>query len=185
MIAIVAVAAGCSNTAGGTGGGADLTAASDDLAPAPTDMASSSSGDMAGCKKPTTLHPPSGSMTIYCPFSGTMNVSCTKLTQHCCEPSTGNSMCVAIATPCTAGNTDWQCQDPTDCTPGQVCCGTGTLVKSADPNCANFATGFHGTHCAASCTSAEIEMCTADAECSNGKTCVPFGTKGAQVGGCQ
>jgi hypothetical protein len=87
-------------------------------------------------------------------------------------------------TPCGATDTDWQCEDPVaDCPQGQVCCGIGTFMQSADPSCANDAKGFKGTHCADSCGAGEIVMCTDDAECG-GKTCKPMYTNGNQVGAC-
>jgi hypothetical protein len=143
-------------------------------------------GDMAMCKPPSTLHPPQmGKPSIYCPFSG-MNggkaIYCMQGMQHCCEPSQGTAMCDPIATACPAGNTDWQCEDPTDCANGQHCCGSGTVVI-APPGCQNFGSKFTGTHCAASCAANEITMCTSDGECG-GKTCTPFETKGNQVGAC-
>ncbi len=70
------------------------------------------------------------------------------------------------------------------CGKGMMCCGTGAFVMGM-PGCENYATGFKGTHCAVSCTGAEIKMCTSNGECSGGKTCVTFSTKGNQVGGCQ
>lgn len=166
--------------------------------PAATDVVSAmdvpmpvDAGRDAGCSTPTTLHPPStdgGTRTIYCPFSSTdggSNEYCQAGTEHCCEPTTGTASCVASATACAAGATDWQCADPVaDCPSGNVCCGTGMLVLSPDPACGNFASGFRGTHCATSCTGMEIRMCTSDAECPSGQTCHPFRAKGNQVGGC-
>ncbi len=152
---------------------------------------SGTGGDAGQCKTPTTLHPPSadaGTQTLYCPFSGVdggKNDYCDTATQHCCEPKSGTASCTPKATPCGATETDWECEDPVaDCPSGQVCCGSGTIVKNPDPNCANYATGFTGTHCATSCTATEITMCTSPAECTGGKTCLPFSTKGNQVGGC-
>jgi hypothetical protein len=156
----------------------------DDLA-----MMQGGGDDMASmCSTPGTLHPPKmGMPTIYCPFSGVMGGKpqyCTAGTQHCCEPATGTAACQPSAMACAVGDTDWQCQDPVaDCPRGEQCCGSGKLVVNANPMCANYASGFHGTHCAANCAANEIRMCTSDAECG-GKTCIPFKTKGAQVGGC-
>ena len=157
-------------------------------------MGGSSMGGTGGatCKTPTTLHPPKSGTTdnIYCPFSGAdggKNDYCASGSEHCCEPkATGSvSTCQPLSQPCDTGDTDWQCQDPVaDCPTGQKCCGTGTVVKNSDPTCANYAQGFMGTHCAQSCDLGEVEMCTSDSECTAPKTCLPFGTKGAQVGAC-
>ena len=151
-------------------------------------------GSDAGCATPSTLHPPmaGSSATILCPFgvpvTGT-RLYCTARTQHCCEPTTGAGTCDPTATPCPTGNVDWQCQDPVaDCATGMHCCGTGTLVPGGSFGgmaCANFASHFTGTHCAASCTAGtEITMCTSNGECPTGQTCMPFKTHGASVGGC-
>ncbi len=146
-------------------------------------------GDGGICKTPTTLHPPfadAGTKTLYCPFSGTdggKNDYCDSSSEHCCEPQSGTAACTAKATACANNDTDWQCEDPSDCGSGMQCCGKGTLVKNPDPQCANYATGFTGTYCAATCASGEITICTADSQCG-GQTCLPFGAKGNQVGGC-
>jgi hypothetical protein len=145
--------------------------------------------DMAGCKGPSTLHPPKmgTNMTVYCPFSGVNGGPaqyCTAMTQHCCEPSMGSAMCQPIATACAAGETDWQCEDPVaDCGAGMDCCGAGaTLV--VDNVCGSFARTFHGSTCVAAGSCTGIQLCTSDSECPTGKTCVPFRSKGNQVGGC-
>jgi hypothetical protein len=154
----------------------------------PGDDTGTTSGDTgadAGCKAPGTLHPPkAGAGDFYCPFVAPAKTFCKDQTEHCCEPSTGSASCQPIGTACATGDTDWQCDDPSECPSGQKCCGIGKLVINADPACANYASKFKGTHCAASCdAAAEIEMCTSNAECSTG-TCTPFTTKGSQVGGC-
>lgn len=181
-------------TTGGLGGAAATSTSAADSSSASTGGSSSASSGtgVAPCSPPSKLIPPkadAGAQTLYCPFSGAdggPNVDCNPGTEHCCEPKMGEALCEPTATPCADPKaTDWHCEDPiADCPTGQVCCGTGTLMKNTDPMCANFASGFKGTHCAASCTATEIEMCTDDAECGAGKTCLPFRTKGAQVGGC-
>lgn len=178
-------------TTGGMGGATSSTADVGSSTSA-SDSSSASAGGAAPCSPPSKLIPPktdAGAATLYCPFSGAdggPNVDCNPSTEHCCEPKMGEALCEPTATACAdAKATDWHCEDPiADCPQGQVCCGTGTLMKNPDPTCANFASGFKGTHCAAACTPTEIEMCTDDAECGAGKTCLPFRTKGAQVGGC-
>ena len=197
LVVVVSLVAGCGGsspprytpTADGASGLADMAVNTPpgDMAmqSSPDDLVMGGGGDMQ-CKPPSTLHPPKmGMPSIYCPFSG-MNggksIYCQQGQQHCCEPSMGTSTCTPIATACPAMNTDWQCQDPSDCGNGQQCCGTGALTI-APQGCQNFATKFNGTHCAASCAGNEIVMCTSSAECG-GNTCIPFATKGAQVGGC-
>jgi hypothetical protein len=195
---VVTAAAACTQKVGGSGSSTSSPASGPSTT---TGGGSTSTTGMGGagtggsgtggkCSTPGTLHPPMmGTMeTIYCPFSGMnggKNIYCTKLTQHCCEPFSGTSKCVDIKTACDAGNTDWTCQDPSDCPMGQKCCSNdgATLVVNPDVNCANYATMFKGTVCAASCAATQITMCTDDAACGS-KKCTPFNTKGAQVGGC-
>ncbi len=163
----------------GSGGGAAGTSGS----------AGTAGGAGAGCPSPSQLHPaPSGTtVTLSCPFSGVDGgaaVSCQPESQHCCQSgSTGG--CQPLATACASSAVDWQCADPAaDCQGGIPCCGTGTLVLGASAQCANIASGFKGTHCAAACTAGEIVMCTSSSECPTGMTCIPFLTHGNQVGGC-
>jgi hypothetical protein len=153
---------------------------------------SSSGGADASCSAVSTLHPPSGQPSIYCPFSGAdggPNVSCTAGSQHCCEPTAGTGGCVASGTACGSTDTDWQCEDPAaDCTdPSKpVCCAAGAMLNiSSDPNCGNYATSLHGASCVATggCATGII-LCTNTNECTNGQTCTPFRSKGNQVGGC-
>ena len=177
------VASSSSSTSSSSGAGGAATSGS-------SGSSSSSGGDAGTCKSPSKLFPPNpdgGTVVLYCPFSGPdggKDLYCDYATQHCCEPKTGQAFCEPAAMPCNAGDTDWKCDDPTECPPGQVCCGTGMLMKSADPNCANTANNFSGTHCAHSCAANEIIMCTSDGECTGGKTCLPFRARGNQVGGC-
>lgn len=161
--------------------------------PQAMDVPATDTGVDAGpCTTPGTLHPPradGGTANLFCPFSnpdGGASLYCNSGTEHCCEPTSGTAMCSPTATACAAGDTDWQCEDPgADCPAGSMCCGTGTVMINTDPRgCANFASGFHGTHCATSCTTMEIRMCTSDGECGTGQHCIPFKAKGNQVGGC-
>jgi hypothetical protein len=157
-----------------------------------TSTTTGTGGDAGVCKPPTTLHPPhldAGPGTIFCPFSavdGGKNEFCVAQTEHCCEPTSGNASCQPSGTTCATGDTDWQCEDPVaDCPSGMECCAAGASIGiSTDPSCANFAHKFHGTACVAAGSCAGIVMCTSDAECPSGKHCVPFGTKGNAVGGC-
>jgi hypothetical protein len=200
LIATLALGCGGGSSASPPRGDSGVTA--DDLStsnkPQP-DLASTETPDLSStmqqgpdmtmqCSVVTTLHAPKAmGPTIFCPFAamGMPLVYCQAGMQHCCEPTMGMSACDPIAMACPVGDTDWQCQDPVaDCPQGMKCCGTGTLDISPDPSCGNYATGFQGTHCAASCTANEIEMCTNNSECSGGQTCTPFGNRGVQVGGC-
>jgi hypothetical protein len=178
-------------SSGGTSSGGTSSGGTSSGGTSSGGAAGSSTGGTGGqCSKISTLHPPNadaGTQTLYCPFSGVdggSNDYCDTATEHCCEPKSGTASCTAKATPCASGDTDWQCEDPSECGSGMQCCGKGTMVKSTDANCGNYATGFTGTYCAASCAAGDIQMCTSDGECTSPQTCLPFNTKGNQVGGC-
>ena len=165
---------------GGSGGGAGSSGGG---------AGGASSGGTGGssgqCSKPGSLH----TNTIYCPFSATgggKNLYCTPGTQHCCEGLTSGdvSTCEAAATACPANWTDWVCQKDADCGGGVRAARRRLWSKNTDQSCANYASKFHATQCEATCATGEVHMCTADADCGSGKTCLPFSTKGAQVGGC-
>ncbi len=123
--------------------------------------------DMVQCDTPGKLFPPKNPGDLYCPFGKTDagSLYCKGGTTHCCEPSMGTSTCEPEATPCAQGDTDWVCDDPSDCPAQMVCCAMATLVQTGNPMCGNYATGFHSTHCAASCAQGEIQMCTSNGEC--------------------
>jgi hypothetical protein len=139
---------------------------------------------------PPTLHPPTAGVGVYCPYSavdGGRDLSCATATQQCCEtPSddAGPSTCVQAGSTCpAAGSTVWQCEDPSNCPTGQVCCAAATLEQ--DTSCGYFraAPGFQGTHCAASCAAGELTICEQQSECATG-TCTPFRAVGNSVGVC-
>lgn len=139
------------------------------------------------CGTTATLHPSDGG--LYCPFSavdGGANAYCIPNVQHCCEPAMGTSTCKPIASACAMTDTDWQCEDKTDCPNNMQCCGIGK-PGGPDPGCVNlFATGFKGSHCAASCMQgSEFIICESSSECPNNQTCKPAKLKGNQVGICQ
>ena len=177
-------AAGTTAMGGTTAAGGSGTAGSD------------ATGGAAGakCSTVTTLHPPNadaGTATLYCPFAnggaGAPSVYCHAQMEHCCEGAVGEAtMCAPLATPCPqAKPTDWVCEDPADCPSGSVCCSNpGASIGLGDPGCGNFASKMTGTLCAKSCDATSIQICTSDAQCGAGKTCIPFGKSGNQVGGC-
>jgi hypothetical protein len=165
----------------------------------------SGAGGSPACKPPGKLYPPKAgeSATIYCPFSavdGGKNQYCTPnadptQAQHCCETAAGDptpSGCVdGLATACTAGSVDWQCEDPVaDCldSANPVCCASGATLMlggmMGGMACENYATGMTGTSCVAAGQCNGIIMCTNSNECPNNMTCTPFSKAGNQVGGC-
>jgi hypothetical protein len=185
---------GTGGTSQGTGGssgsaGAMSTGGSAGAMSTGGSAGSTSTGGSAGaggsCSKPGTLH----TTTIYCPFSspdGGNNAYCTPGTEHCCEGTSSGqvSVCDPTATACPSGWTDWVCQKDSDCGNGMQCCSTGAFVMNTNTQCANYATGFHGTQCETTCATGEIHMCASSSDCGSG-TCTPFSTKGAQVGACE
>lgn len=156
------------------------------------DAGSGGPSDDAGVScHPPTLHPPQAGVGVYCPYSavdGGRDISCATATQQCCETSSddaGPSTCVQAGSACpAAGSTIWQCEDPSNCPTGQVCCAAATLEQ--DTVCGYFraAPGFGGTHCAASCAAGELRVCEQQSECPSG-TCTPFRAVGNSVGACR
>lgn len=141
------------------------------------------------CAPATSLHPPdptAGSKTIVCPtYQSGAPPRCDHTAEHCCQPKpTTPGTCAPSATSCATGELDWACQDPADCGAGMACCGSGSLVVSADPKCANEVTGFAGTMCAAACPSGSLTLCSSNAECAAGHSCVPFVASTVEVGAC-
>jgi hypothetical protein len=151
----------------------------------------STSEDAGVSCHPPTLHPPTAGVGVYCPYSsvdGGRDLSCATATQQCCETASddaGPSTCVAAGSTCpAAGSTIWQCEDPSNCPAGQVCCAAATLEQ--DTACGYFraAPGFGGTRCAASCAAGELTVCEQQSECATG-TCTPFRAAGNSVGACR
>ncbi len=199
-VAVTASAAGaCASKVGGSGaattsaavtsgaGGTSTTTSASGGGTATAGGGTSGAGGMK-CTTPGMLHPPKmgETKTIYCPFSGTPNIYCERTKEHCCEPKMGTATCQPTAATCNAGETDWRCQDPSDCATGEVCCSNDGAILQVNPdtNCANFANAMNSTHCAKTCLATEITMCTADGQCG-AKKCTPFSKQGAQVGGCK
>lgn len=146
--------------------------------------------DASSCHPPS-LHAPSGTDGVFCPFSGVdggRDLTCARVTQQCCETpndDAGASTCQAVGSACpAAGSTTWECEDTVDCAAGKVCCGAVTLEQ--DPVCGYFraAPGFGGTHCKASCGAGEVVVCQQQSGCTTG-TCTPFRAAGNAVGACR
>jgi len=205
--AITAVSLGmaaqaCSSSSTTGGGTSSSTGTSGSSSSKVTTSSSSSSsetivdGGGSDCHKaPPALHPEDGGSGIYCPFStafdsGLKTISCTS-GEHCCEPTTDGilSTCSPLATECTNGATDWQCEGTPNCagTPGTICCGTGTVnTQEACGSVPSYAyiSGFKGASCATTC--AGYQVCSKDSECPGGAagTCAPVAPKGNGIGYC-
>ena len=146
--------------------------------------------DASSCHPPT-LHPPTGTNGVYCPFSGVdggRDLTCARVTQQCCEtPSddAGASTCESVGAACpAAGSTIWECEDAVDCASGKSCC--GAAVVESDPVC-NYlraAPGFGGTRCKATCGAGEVVICQQQSGCTTG-TCTPLRAAGNSVGTCR
>jgi hypothetical protein len=119
---------------------------------------------------------------------------------ECCETSAEAgvpSQCMAVdASTCPANSTTWGCDDPSECPSGNMCCAIPyagktmvNILQEAPINgqvcMGHYAQYMQGTICAATCAAGQVQMCTANAECPSGKTCVPFRKAGNQVGACQ
>jgi hypothetical protein len=127
---------------------------------------------------------------VYCPFTAAGSVHCAA-SQECCEtPSivTNGSTCLTTGTACPiTGSLSWECNGPLDCAgsgAGAVCCAGGTV--SVDTTC-DFDRGssFTGSHCATSCATAEVTICSALTDpCAAGTECTPFKVAGVVLGAC-
>jgi hypothetical protein len=148
-------------------------------------------GDSGACDKPPPGPYAELEAGVYCPFSapdGGHNEVC-RPGQHCCEPSTGTSTCVAAATACGANDTNWECEGPLDCAnsnAGHLCCGTGEIETQAP--CGSYPAfpyvkTFTGSSCAAACTA--FVICSQTSDCKTaGETCVAIRPKGNDIGYC-
>jgi hypothetical protein len=159
-----------------------------------TDTGGGDDGGEGGCQGTApTFHPSDGGTGPYCPFSKTGdagNITCAK-GQHCCETAADAgtpSTCSDISSACPSADTEWQCEDPLDCTSGNVCCAI-TSGPGQDPGCTwYFLHAFKGTVCRpadAGCAAGQIVVCESDSECPNGQKCQNVKAKGASFGFCQ
>jgi hypothetical protein len=129
----------------------------------------------------------------FCPFQGDGSTfgSCTNA-QHCCLPSSGNSMCTPNGTACTfakdaSTNSDFICNETNDCQTGQVCCENAGAQIQQDLGCTqyDFVSGQKGTSCVATaCPAGQGQICGSTADCTGGKTCFPLNTKAMWLGVC-
>jgi len=144
--------------------------------------------DANTCGTAPALHP-EAAPGVYCPFTATGKTICAA-GEQCCEPPTATgqlSVCAPGGSGCGVTNAlVWQCEDAIDCTgsaAGPICCGAGAVVL--DATCGfHRGTAFTGSHCATSCTAAEVHICETQAQCPAGTTCTPFKTNGLALGAC-
>jgi hypothetical protein len=112
---------------------------------------------------------------------------CAHQTQHCCENST-TSLCQTTGVACDPIYTsDWQCENPDlDCGTGQKCCtNAGAAAQYASSYvCKSAATNVTSSHCATSCQSDELSLCTADSQCPAGEHCWAFSAAAVGLGAC-
>jgi hypothetical protein len=146
----------------------------------------------AECGTAAKLFAPKPDSGVFCPFSGApgaKNISCAE-TEQCCQNAKGAgvSTCVAKGAACPiAAATVWECEDPSNCPMGQVCCAhssaAGTAVTVGTDTCGSFLSKFSGTKCAASCAAGELVVCEQQSECTMG-TCTAVKPKGNDIGVC-
>ncbi len=158
------------------------------LASARCDGPGDAGTDASTCGTPPALHP-EATPGVYCPFTAAGKSVCAA-GEQCCEPPAASgqlSVCAPGGTACgVTGALVWRCEDALDCagnaaTP--VCCGSGAVVL--DATCGfHRGSAFTGSHCAASCGAAEVQICESAAQCPAGKTCTPFKTNGLAMGVC-
>ncbi len=197
---------GPSSTSGSTGtatGGSPTTGSTGTAMGGGTTTTTTGGTGGSTCEAASTLFPPKipdggGPPDFYCPFSkvdGGSSMYCLSATEECCE-TTADAGIPSSCQPltggtCAAGSTIWQCDDPAECpsaTP--VCCALGNGTKNPvieeTAGCTDhYASEMTGTKCVATGACTTIVMCTSDAECTGGMTCLPFRKAGNSVGGCQ
>jgi len=141
------------------------------------------------CGTPPVLHPETDA-GVYCPFAAAGSIHCNA-GQECCEaPSaaSGESTCQAAGVACPiTGSLAWQCDGPVDCAgsaAGPVCCAAGSVAL--DPVCTyDRGSSFEGSHCAQSCVTGEVSLCTAATDpCPSSTTCTAFKVAGVVLGTC-
>jgi len=188
----------CSSNTETTDGGHDATAdtkAND--APNTQDVANDTSQPQdagADCKAvPSSWpYPGDGSAGPFCPYlyDGGVFADCPA-NQHCCVPAATSTPSFCSTGACQfaaeAGtNADFQCEDITECTAGQVCCANVGVEIEYDLGCTLYDYAGHqtGSVCASSCATGQAQLCASNAECAGGKTCFPLNTKGTWMGVC-
>ncbi len=200
-VALTGLGACSSNTdtsAGSTSGSLPPTPDAGPKNVVPTDSSTGDTSvavDDAGseCGTAAKLFAPKPDGGIFCPFSATTtggkDIYCAE-TEQCCENAKGSgaSTCVAKGTACpVTGATAWECEDPSNCAAGQVCCAhssaAGTPVTVGSDTCGPFLSKFSGTKCAASCAAGELVVCEQQSECAMG-TCTAVKPKGNDIGVC-
>ncbi|HSQ63098.1 MAG TPA: hypothetical protein VLM85_07770 [Polyangiaceae bacterium] len=148
----------------------------------------------ADCKNVPGSFPFSTEAGPYCPYQADGAAPDCVLGDHCCiysQASALPSTCNAANTACTpgsdAGTTDFQCEETNDCTgTNQVCCLNAPAYLAQDPGCTayQFVKSMKGTSCMANCGT-QPQICGANSDCPQGKTCQPVNTKGIWIGACQ
>jgi hypothetical protein len=115
------------------------------------------------------------------------NLTCAQ-GEHCCEPAQGGgvSTCAADCSAMPDGGTDWQCDDPSNCGAGSVCCAVATSADQQAGCSYHFLHGFHGTKCVTgtACAAGQIQVCEQATDCPSGTTCQTAKGKGGQFGLC-
>lgn len=143
----------------------------------------------ADCGTAPSLHP-SPEAGVYCPFQAVGAPSRCAIGTHCCVYPTNAgkvATCNPLGVACdpVEGTADFGCDEPADCPgAGQVCCLKGTVEK--DPACYAFGKGVTATTCRpTACAVDEAQICSGSGQCPAGKTCVPFATRGKELGACR
>ena len=106
-----------------------------------------------------------GSNGVQCDSDGGA-LFCAKSLSVCCSGANGLK-CNSKAAGCGANATTFECDKPSDCTDGGVCC-----IKNfkAVQGCPTELTTTQGTYCATACTGSDIKTCNGDqTACFNSK----------------
>ncbi|MGZ3423623.1 MAG: hypothetical protein ACXVEE_37520, partial [Polyangiales bacterium] len=111
--------------------------------------------------------------------------------QTCCDTPKGStpaSSCIAGGSTCPAtspkSGSTWECDAPSQCGTGKVCCGDGT--PKLRTGC-TYEEVFpaKGTVCAATCSATQFTVCEAPGDCPSGKTCTAIKSGSKNLGYCK
>lgn len=185
-----AIDTGTADTGSTTDTGSSMDTGTTDTGTSTTDTGTTTA-DAANCGSAPTLHP-AGDAGVYCPNAGDggTNTSCA-IGQTCCDvpnKSTPGSSCIASGSTCPTSTpkpaSAWECDAPSQCGTGKICCGIGT-PKLRTGCTYDEVFPAEGSKCEVSCTTGQYVICEANADCPTGKTCTPLKSGGKQVGYCR
>jgi hypothetical protein len=197
LVGVVACSGGGDDMSGTDSGPKKDGTVGSDTGPG-VDSGGDSSGKDGGkiyCDSGLSFHP-SPDAGPYCPFqAGDAAFSSCSLGQKCCEPLSadgGPSTCINGNQSCPQGVTSWECDEKSDCMGQNVCCIQANGALKEDGLCIGqaFVTQVTGSVCKSACSgvvdggTSEAPLCSGQADCPNGTTCLKFSKQSKQLGVC-